>query len=125
MSYEFDWTAALSWEVWASGILVTLSYAAATIIGGMLIGVFVGVGMLSKRKWLSLPAGAYVQVFRCTPLMVQIVWFYYALPMLAGFTIPAWVAGGLGLTLYMGAFCAEIFRGGVISIDRGQWNAAR
>jgi polar amino acid transport system permease protein len=125
MSYEFDWTAALSWEVWASGILVTLSYAAATILGGMLIGVFVGIAMLSRRHWLSLPAGAYVQVFRCTPLMVQIVWFYYALPMLAGFTIPAWVAGGLGLTLYMGAFCAEIFRAGVISIDRGQWNAAR
>ncbi len=81
--------------------------------------------MLSKYWWLTLPASGYVQLFRCTPLMVQIVWFYYALPMLAGFSIPAWIAGGLGLTLYMGAFCAEIFRAGVISIDKGQWNAAR
>jgi polar amino acid transport system permease protein len=125
MGYEFDWSAALDWRVWASGVLVTLAYAFATILGGMLIGVFMGIAMLSKRKWLSLPAGAYVQIFRCTPLMVQIVWFYYALPMLAGFSIAAWIAGGLGLTLYMGAFSAEIFRAGVISIDRGQWNAAR
>jgi polar amino acid transport system permease protein len=125
MGYEFDWSAALDWKVWAQALSVTLSYAVFTILGGMLIGVFVGIGMLSKRWWLSAPAGGYVQLFRCTPLMVQIVWFYYALPMLAGFSIPAWIAGGLGLTLYMGAFCAEIFRAGVISIDKGQWNAAR
>lgn len=125
MPYEFDWSAALSWKVWMPALSVTLGYALFTILGGMLIGVFIGIAMLSKRWWLSLPASGYVQLFRCTPLMVQIVWFYYALPMLAGFSIPAWIAGGLGLTLYMGAFCAEIFRAGVISIDKGQWNAAR
>lgn len=125
MGYEFDWSAALDWRVWAQALSVTLSYAAVTILGGMLIGVFIGIVLLSKRKWLSVPADGYVQLFRCTPLMVQIVWFYYALPILAGFSIPAWIAGGLGLTLYMGAFCAEIFRAGVISIDKGQWNAAR
>jgi polar amino acid transport system permease protein len=125
MPYEFDWSAALSWKVWASALSVTLGYALFTILGGMLIGVFVGIAMLSKYWWFTLPASGEVQVFRCTPLMVQIVWFYYALPMLAGFSIPAWIAGGLGLTLYMGAFCAEIFRAGVISIDKGQWNAAR
>lgn len=125
MGYEFDWGAALDWRVWAQALSVTLSYAFFTILCGMLIGVFIGIAMLSKRWWLSAPASGYVQLFRCTPLMVQIVWFYYALPMLAGFSIPAWMAGGLGLTLYMGAFCSEIFRAGVISIDKGQWNAAR
>lgn len=125
MPYEFDWSAALNWKIWVSGLSITLSYAVITILGGMLIGVFIGIAMRSKHRWLRLLASGYVQLFRCTPLMVQIVWFYYALPMLAGFSIPAWIAGGLGLTLYMGAFCAEIFRAGVISIDKGQWNAAR
>ncbi|MEO5699563.1 MAG: amino acid ABC transporter permease [Casimicrobiaceae bacterium] len=125
MPYEFDWSAALGFKVWASALAITLSYAVVTIAGGLLIGVFVGVAMVSGRGWLRAPASGYVQLFRCTPLMVQIVWFYYALPIIAGFSIPAWIAGGLGLTLYMGAFCAEIFRAGVISIDKGQWNAAR
>src|SRR5262249_61044723 len=74
---------------------------------------------------LPLPLEAYVEVFRCTPLLVQIVWFYYALPILLNFSLPAWLAAGLGLTLYMGAFCTEIFRAGVISIGRGQWQAGR
>jgi polar amino acid transport system permease protein len=64
-------------------------------------------------------------VFRCTPLLVQIVWFYYALPIVLSVELPAWLAAGLGLTLYMGAFSTEIFRGGIISIDKGQWQAAR
>jgi len=125
MTYEFDWSAVLSIKVWASAAGITLSYAVVTIAVGLLIGVFVGVAMLSSRVWLRAPASGYVQLFRCTPLMVQIVWFYYALPIIAGFSISAWIAGGLGLALYMGAFCAEIFRAGVISIDKGQWNAAR
>ena len=125
MPYEFDWSTALSLKIWSSALSITLGYAVITIVGGLLIGVFVGVAMMSKRWWLGAPASGYVQLFRCTPLMVQIVWFYYALPIVAGFSIPAWIAGGLGLTLYMGAFCAEIFRAGVISNDRGQWNAAR
>jgi polar amino acid transport system permease protein len=56
---------------------------------------------------------------------VQIVWFYYALPIVLSVELPAWLAAGLGLTLYMGAFSTEIFRGGIISIDKGQWQAAR
>ena len=64
-------------------------------------------------------------MFRCTPLLIQIVWFYYALPVVIGVNLPAWLAAGLGLTLYMGAFSAEIFRAGIMSIDKGQWHAAR
>jgi len=64
-------------------------------------------------------------VFRCTPLLVQIVWFYYALPVLMGIQIPATVAAVAVLSLYTAAFYAEIFRGGIISIERGQWDAAR
>jgi polar amino acid transport system permease protein len=125
MRYDFDWSAVLDPRAWGAALAVTLGYAAATILCGLLIGVVIGVAMLSSRLWVRGPASLYVQLFRCTPLMVQIIWFYYALPIVLGFSISAWLAGGLGLTLYMGAFCAEIFRGGVISIEQGQWHAAR
>ena len=51
--------------------------------------------------------------------------FYFALPIVLDVTMPDWFAAGLGLTLYMGAFATEIFRGGIISIDKGQWQASR
>ncbi|HEY4037666.1 MAG TPA: amino acid ABC transporter permease [Burkholderiaceae bacterium] len=110
---------------WWSAVGVTLLYSFATVAGGIIIGMVCGLALLSRRRWLTLPLEAYVEVFRCTPLLVQIVWFYYALPILLNFSLPAWLAAGLGLTLYMGAFCTEIFRAGVMSIGRGQWQAGR
>ena len=110
---------------WWSAVGVTLLYSLATVAGGIVIGAACGLALLSRRRSLTLPLEAYVEVFRCTPLLVQIVWFYYALPILLNFSLPAWLAAGLGLTLYMGAFCTEIFRAGVISIGRGQWQAGR
>lgn len=110
---------------WLRALGTTLLYGVGSTLAGLALGLLVGPVLLSTRIWLRGIGTGFVQFFRCTPLMVQMVWFYYALPILTGFKIPAAVAAGLGLTLYMGAFCAEIFRGGVISIDRGQWDAAR
>jgi polar amino acid transport system permease protein len=126
MHYHWDLSMVLADSSrWWSAAGVTLLYSFATVVGGIVIGVICGLGLLSRRRWLTLPLEGYVEVFRCTPLLVQIVWFYYALPILLNFSLPAWLAAGLGLTLYMGAFCAEIFRAGVISIGRGQWQACR
>jgi polar amino acid transport system permease protein len=126
MHYHWDLSMVLADSSrWWSAAGVTLLYSFATVVGGIVIGVICGLGLLSRRRWLTLPLEGYVEVFRCTPLLVQIVWFYYALPILLNFSLPAWLAAGLGLTLYMGAFCAEIFRAGVISIGRGQWQAGR
>ena len=117
---------------WLKGLLITLAYASATVAGGLLIGVICGMGLLANRWWLSGPIHVYVEAFRCTPVLVQIVWFFFALPILlnavvpgAGLELPGWLAAGIGLTLYMGCFATEIFRGGIISIDKGQWQAAR
>ena len=126
MHYHWDLSMVLADSSrWWSAAGVTLLYSIATVVGGIVIGVICGLGLLSRRRWLTLPLEVYVEVFRCTPLLVQIVWFYYALPILLNFSLPAWLAAGLGLTLYMGAFCTEIFRAGVMSIGRGQWQAAR
>jgi len=125
MDYDFDWSGVLVPGVWLRALGITLLYGVGSIAGGLALGMLGGPVLLSRHVWLRGSGSAIVQFFRCTPLMVQMVWFYYALPILTGFKIPAAIAAGLGLTLYMGAFCAEIFRGGVISIDRGQWDAAK
>jgi polar amino acid transport system permease protein len=126
--------AAYSWDfalvpnyfnLWLKGLGVTMAYSVGTILGGMIIGVICGMLLLARTRWITLPVHYYVEIFRCTPLLVQIVWFYFALPIVLQVELPDWFAAGLGLTLYMGAFATEIFRGGIISIDKGQWQASR
>jgi polar amino acid transport system permease protein len=107
------------------GLFVTILYTIVTILVGMLIGLLVGLLRLSRNKLVTLPLTAYVELFRCTPLLVQIIWFYYAFPVVIGIDIPGVVAAGMVLSLYTGAFYAEIVRGGVNSIEQGQWDAAR
>ena len=124
----YSWDFAFLWHyrsliVWGLG--VTIAYTIATIAVGMIVGLLVGLLRLSPNKLITLPLTAYVEIFRCTPLLVQIIWFYYALPVVVGVNIPATVAATLVLSLYTGAFYAEIVRGGVNSIERGQWDAAR
>lgn len=106
------------------GLGVTILYTVGTIVLGLAIGLATGLLRLSRSKFVTLPLIAYVEIFRCTPLLVQIIWFYYALPVVLGIDIPAHVAATLVLSLYTGAFYAEIVRGGVNSIERGQWDAA-
>ena len=108
-----------------TGLEVTIAYTIGTIVLGLVVGLVTGLLRLSRNPIITAPLVAYVEIFRCTPLLVQIVWFYYALPVVIGVDIPAHVAATLVLSLYTGAFYAEIIRGGVNSIERGQWDAAR
>jgi len=124
----YDWDFSFLWHYrWLilAGLGITVAYTIGTIILGLIIGVAAGLMRLSRRKLVNAPLIAYIEVFRCTPLLVQIIWFYYALPVVLGIDIPATLAAVLVLSLYTGAFYAEIVRGGVLSIERGQWDAAR
>jgi polar amino acid transport system permease protein len=128
LAATYKWDFSLVWKyshLWLKGLGVTMAYSVGTVLGGMVIGVICGMLLLARTRWVTLPVHYYVEIFRCTPLLVQIVWFYYALPIVIGVDMPDWFAAGLGLTLYMGAFATEIFRGGIISIDKGQWQASR
>ena len=108
-----------------TGIGVTLAYTAGTIAIGLVLGLLIGLGRLSRSRLVNVPLIAFIELFRCTPLLVQIIWFYYALPVILDVQIPATVAATAVLSLYTGAFYAEIFRGGIASIEPGQWDAAR
>ena len=111
--------------LFVSGVAVTLAYTVGTIVLGMILGLLIGMARLSKSRLINAPLVALIEFFRCTPLLVLIVWFYYALPVLLNIQMPATVAAVLVLSLYTGAFYAEIFRGGILSIEAGQWDAAR
>jgi polar amino acid transport system permease protein len=126
MEYTWDFTFLWGYRVLIlKGLALTVAFTFGTIVLGMIIGLVVGLGRLSKFALLRLPLTFYVEVFRCTPLLVQLVWFYYALPVLSGIQITATMAATLALSLYVGSFYAEIFRGGVASVEPGQWDAAR
>ena len=123
-AWDFSFLWAYRWLI-LTGLGVTIAYTVGTIVLGLVIGLVTGLLRLSRNPMITAPLVAYVEIFRCTPLLVQIVWFYYALPVVLGIDIPAHVAAVLVLSLYTGAFYAEIIRGGVNSIERGQWDAAR
>ncbi len=124
----YEWSFGFLWRyrnLFVTGIEITLAYTAGTILLGLLVGLLIGMGRLSKSRLVNWPLIAFIEAFRCTPILVQIVWFYYALPVILGIQIPAMAAATLVLTCYTAAFYAEIFRGGIVSIEPGQWDAAR
>lgn len=122
----YQWDFGFLWSyrwLFLNGLGVTVGFTVAIVVLGLLIGLVGALAKLSPLaplRWLSL---AYVEVFRCTPVLVQLVWFYYALPILSGIEISAITASILALSLYGGSFYAEIIRGGIVSIDPGQTEA--
>lgn len=124
--YHWDFSVIPHYEpLLVKGTEVTLIYTFGSIGLGLVLGLVVGLARLSRSRLLNVPLIAVTEFFRCMPLLVLIIWFYYALPVLAGLQIPATAAAMLVLALYTGAFYSEIFRGGVVSIERGQWDASR
>ncbi|MBN8891893.1 MAG: ABC transporter permease [Rhodospirillales bacterium 70-18] len=124
----YQWSFGFLWHykaLFVRGVEVTMAYTIGTIGLGLALGLLIGVARLSRSRLVNYPLIGLIEAFRCTPLLVQIVWFYYALPVILGIQIPAVVAATAVLSLYTAAFYAEIFRGGIVSIERGQWDAAR
>ena len=80
---------------------------------------------LSPRPALRWPAGFVIEVFRTTPPLVQLFWFFFALPILIRVEMTPLVAAVVTFSIQSAAFFAEVFRGGIASIERGQWEAAR
>jgi polar amino acid transport system permease protein len=108
-----------------AGAAGTLRIFAICLVLGLSLGLVIGLARYSTRRALYLPASAFMEFFRNTPVLVQILWFYFAFPMLVPFEISPLAAATLGISLNSAAFSAEIFRGGIQSIERGQWEAAR
>ena len=126
MGYEWGFGFLLRYApLFAKGVGRTLAYTVGTILIGLLLGLLIGLGRLSRYWVVQAPLIGLIEIFRCTPLLVQIIWFYYALPVILNVQIPAVVAATAVLSLYTAAFYAEIFRAGIVSIEVGQWDAAK
>jgi polar amino acid transport system permease protein len=126
MDYQWSFGILLNYvPLLVSGIVVTLAFTFGTIALGLLIGLTIGMARLSPFLLVNAPLMLLVELFRCTPPLVQLVWFYYALPVLLGVEIPGTLAATIVLACYVGAFYSEIFRGGIVSVEKGQWEAAR
>lgn len=124
----YQWDFSIIWDyryLLASGVLYTLVFSLLTIVGGLIYGLAAAFSRLSKNAIISIPFTALTELFRCTPLIVSLIWFYYALPALVGVEISASLAAFIALVLYGGAFYGEIIRGGILSVDEGQAEAAR
>ena len=112
-------------DVLLKGAFGTLRLFAICAVAGLLLGLLVGLARQSPRVWWRWPATAFVEFFRNTPVLVQILWFYFALPILLPVEIGPLAAAALGISLNSAAFTGEIVRGGIASIERGQWEGAR
>jgi polar amino acid transport system permease protein len=124
---NYDWDFSVLWKyrsLLISGLLYTLLFTVICVFLGLLVGLVTGLGRLSSNPFITAPLRAYIEVFRCTPVLVQLVWFYYALPVLTGIEMSAATAATVCLALYGGAFYSEIIRGGIIAIETGQSEAA-
>ena len=107
------------------GLANTLKVTGTALVFGVPLGLMLALMRLSSRRWLRLPAGFVIEVFRTTPPLVQLFWFFFAQPLLIHVEMTAFVAASLTFSIQSAAFFAEVFRGGIVSIERGQWEAAR
>jgi His/Glu/Gln/Arg/opine family amino acid ABC transporter permease subunit len=105
------------------GAVWTLALAACSAVGAVSVGLLVCGARMSGVTLFSAPARGFISLIRGTPLLLQIFYIYYGLPEL-GIVMPAFVAGVLALSLNFGGYLAELFRGGIQSVDPGQRQAA-
>ena len=126
MKYQWDFPAVWAhFDMLLTGLLGTVKLAALSIVLGVIVGCATALMRLSPRKVLRTPATAFVEFYRNTPPLVHFFWFFYALPILVGVSFDPFTAAVLALSTQSGAFYAEVFRGGIVSIPRGQWEGAR
>lgn len=107
------------------GLWHTLQVTGTALAFGVPLGLALALMRLSPRRRWRWPAGLVIEVFRTTPPLVQLFWFFFALPILINVEMTPFVASALTFSIQSAAFFAEVFRGGIVSVERGQWEAAR
>lgn len=124
VTFQFNWQAAFaSLPHLVAGIPYTLLISFGGLAIGFFIGIFFGLLRISPVAWLRWPAIVYIEIFRGTPVLVQVLFIFYGLPQILGGPINALVAGIAAIAVNSGAYISEIVRGGVQSIERGQREA--
>jgi polar amino acid transport system permease protein len=118
---EFTYGDILSNLLWATRWTILLSLVA--FVGGGLLGLGVLLARVSAFPWLRRAAMLHIELFQGTPLLMQLFLLFFGLSLL-GLDVSPWLAAALALTLFTSAFLAEIWRGCVEAIAKGQWEAS-
>ena len=117
----------LSWDVVSSfilkGLLFSVQLTLIAMVGGIVLGTVLALMRLSGKKWLALPAAAYVTVLRSVPLVMVILWFFLLIPLLIGRPMGAELSAIITFTVFEAAYYSEIMRAGIQSVPRGQVQA--
>jgi len=107
-----------------AGLEMTLVLAILSMLLGVLLGLLIAAARMSRFLIVRALAGFYVDIWRSTPFLAQILWVFFALPIVTGFRISAFAAGIICLSCHASAYLAEVFRAGILSIAGGQRHAA-
>lgn len=107
------------------GLALSIAMAVVGIFFAFWLGLLIGLMRLSKRKALYVPALVYIEIIRGTPLLMVIFWFYFLAPVVLGKSLPGDQSAIIALVVFTSAYVAEIVRAGVLSLPKGQMEAAR
>lgn len=126
MPYHWDFTPVFDhMNTLLVGLWHTVELTLVSVLFGVLAGLILAFMRLSPRRLLSYPAAAFIEFYRNTPPIVHFFWYFYALPMFLDVSLDPFSAAVLALSTQSSAFYAEVFRGGIASIEQGQWEGAR
>lgn len=106
-----------------AGARMTIIVSLAALAGALVIGLILALARLSRLRILRAAASLFIDIWRSTPTLAQLLWVYYALPILTGIPLSAFVAGTITLACHYGANLAEVYRAGILAIPSGQTNA--
>jgi polar amino acid transport system permease protein len=122
---ELDFSPVIdSWQYLAGGIGLTLLLSLLTVACSLVLGGAIGLARCYGPAWLRWPLVFYIDSMRAVPVLVVLVWTYFAFPILTGITLPPFWAALVALTLHIAAYVAEIVRAGIASVRPGQTRAA-
>jgi polar amino acid transport system permease protein len=126
MIYEWDfWVVLSDFDLLLLGLFNTLKITGLALVFGVPLGLVLALLRLYGNLAVRLPVGFIIEFLRTTPPIAQLFWFFFALPILIGVEINPFEASVLTFSLQSSAFFAEVFRGGIQSIDSGQWEASK
>jgi polar amino acid transport system permease protein len=126
MGYEWDFAVVFrNYDLLLLGLVNTLKVTGLALLFGVPLGLLLALLRLYGNRAVRLPVGFVIEFLRTTPPIAQLFWFFFAMPILIGVEIDPFRASVLTFSLQSSAFFAEVFRGGIQSIDSGQWEAAK
>ena len=121
---DFDFSPLLdSWRFLASGLVLTILLSIAAVLCSFVLGLAVGLGRLYGPSWLRVILVFYIDSMRAIPVFVVLVWIYFAVPIISGYSFDPFWAALTGITIHVAAYVAEVIRAGITSIRKGQIQA--